>query len=154
MTGSISSSITESVLGEYISSPSLNREEPRNNETQKRKKRDNSSIVWDYFKTETITNNRNMLSHLWTKYRIDKDHPEEMTTNGSIVKVMHIITKRRQQKLSQLLIEFIIQDCQPLNILRNPAFRQFVNNLEVGFQIPCKVTAKKMIDQAYNWSHD
>ncbi|CAG8699524.1 1232_t:CDS:1, partial [Ambispora gerdemannii] len=76
------------------------------------------------------------------------------TTNGSIVKAMHIITKRRQQKLFQLLIEFIIQDCQPLNILRNPAFCQFVNNLEVGFQIPCEVTAKKMIDQAYNWSHD
>ncbi|CAG8618032.1 1660_t:CDS:2, partial [Scutellospora calospora] len=66
----------------------------------------------------------NMLSHLWSKHRIDKDHPEGTNTNDSIIKAMHIITKRRQEKIAP------------------------------EFQIPYEKTVKKMIDKAYNWSRD
>ncbi|CAG8831872.1 31304_t:CDS:2, partial [Gigaspora margarita] len=59
-----------------------------------------------------------MLGHLWSKHRIDKDHPDGMNMDSSIIKAMHIITKRQQEKLVQGLVEFIIEDCQPLNILR------------------------------------
>ncbi|CAG8824908.1 10144_t:CDS:2 [Gigaspora margarita] len=89
-----------------------------------RKKQDNYSIAWDYFMTKETENSffdiyqlckkkniivkyvynsltGNMLGHLWSKHRIDKDHPDGMNTDGPIVKAMHIITKRRQEKLVQ-----------------------------------------------------
>ena len=87
--------------------------------------------------------------HLWSKHRINKDHPKGTSTDSSIVKAMRIIIKQQQEKLAQLLVEFIIEDCQPLHILRSLAFRQLLNNMEPGFYIPCQVTVKKMIDQAY-----
>ncbi|CAG8659526.1 23936_t:CDS:2 [Cetraspora pellucida] len=103
-------------------------------QTKKRKKRDNSSIVWDYFNIETTEKGDftvcrickeknitvkyahdsltgNMLGHLWSKHRIDKDHPEETNTNGSIIKAMHVITKRRQEKITQLLDSSSNQRC-------------------------------------------
>ncbi|CAG8686377.1 7278_t:CDS:1, partial [Scutellospora calospora] len=139
--------------------------------------RDNYSIAWDYFETEetekgffnvcrlckekniTIkyvhnSSTRNMLGYLWSKHRIDKDHSDRMNTDSTIVKAMHIITKRRQKRLAQDLVEFIIENCQPLNILHCQSFRRFLNDLEPGFRIPCKITTKKMINQAYDWSHD
>ncbi|CAG8618012.1 10001_t:CDS:2, partial [Scutellospora calospora] len=96
----------------------------------------------------------NMLSHLWSKHRIDKDHPEGTNTNDSIIKAMHIITKQRQEKIAQLLVEFIIEDCQPFHILQSKAFCRLLNYMEPGFQIPCEKTVKKMIDKAYDWSCD
>ncbi|CAG8816659.1 13003_t:CDS:1, partial [Dentiscutata erythropus] len=91
---------------------------------KKQKKRDNSSIAWDYFKTEETkdgffdvcqlckeknitvkyvhnSSTGNMLCHLWSKHRIDKDHRNGEYTNNSIVKALYIITKRRQEKLAQ-----------------------------------------------------
>ncbi|CAG8761097.1 39342_t:CDS:2, partial [Gigaspora margarita] len=96
----------------------------------------------------------NMLGHLWSKHQIDKDHPEGTTTDGLIIKAMHIINKRRQEKIAQLLVEFIIEDCQLIHILRNQAFRRLLNYIEAGFRIPCEPTVKKMIDKAYDWSCD
>ncbi|CAG8708739.1 11446_t:CDS:2 [Gigaspora margarita] len=101
-------------------------EESHAYKTKKRKKHDNSSIVWDYFKIETTkkgdfticqickennitvqyahdSSTRNMLGHLWTKHQIDKDHPERTITNGSIIKAIHVITRHRQEKIVQLL---------------------------------------------------
>ncbi|CAG8829171.1 43384_t:CDS:2, partial [Gigaspora margarita] len=45
----------------------------------------------------------NMLGHLWTKHRIDKDHSKETDTSGMIIKAMHVITKHRQEKLTHLM---------------------------------------------------
>ncbi|CAG8707961.1 11453_t:CDS:2, partial [Acaulospora morrowiae] len=70
------------------------------------------------------------------------------------LKAMYIITKQKQEKLAQLLVEFIIEDCQPLHILRSSTFCRLLNNMEPEFQIPCQVTVKKMIDQAYDWSRN
>ncbi|CAG8837441.1 1999_t:CDS:2, partial [Gigaspora margarita] len=92
-------------------------------------------IAWDYFKPEKTKDELfdvcqlckeknilvkyiydsltgNMLGHLWTKYRIDKNYPDE--------------TK---------LVEFVIEDYQPLNILRCGAFRRLLNNIEPEFKI-------------------
>ncbi|CAG8506939.1 6154_t:CDS:2 [Cetraspora pellucida] len=78
----------------------------------------------------------NMLGHLWSKHRIDKDHLKETTTDRLIIKAMHIINKWRQEKIAQLLVEFIIKDCQPLHILHNQAFHQLLNYMEMRFHIP------------------
>ncbi|CAG8764011.1 10209_t:CDS:2, partial [Dentiscutata erythropus] len=81
-------------------------------------------------------------------------YPEEANSNGPIIKATHVISKRRQKKIAQLLVKFIIEDCQPLHILCSQAFYRLLNYMEVGFHIPCKQTVKKMIDKAYDWSQD
>ncbi|PKC75120.1 hypothetical protein RhiirA1_506003 [Rhizophagus irregularis] len=53
-------------------------------------------------------------------------------------------SETRQQELMRLLIIFIIKFVQPLYILQNDAFRNFVHSCEPGFQIPCEKTAKKL----------
>ncbi|CAG8608867.1 37522_t:CDS:2, partial [Gigaspora margarita] len=122
-----------------------------------------SGIVWDYFNVEITEKGKitvcqickknnisvkyahdsstgNMLGHLWSKHQIDKDYSEGASTNGSIVKAMHVITKQRQEKIAQLLVEFIIEDCQPFYILQSKAFCRLLNYMKAGFQIPCEST--------------
>ena len=60
----------------------------------------------------------------------------------------------RHKELAHLLIEFIIKFVQPLYILRNDAFRKFVNACEPGFSIPCDKIAKNLIYEAYIWSKE
>jgi len=55
----------------------------------------------------------------------------------------------RQQELTRLLILFIIKFVQPLYILKNDAFRQFIHTCELEFAIPCEKTAKNLIHEAY-----
>jgi len=52
------------------------------------------------------------------------------------------------------LILFIIKFVQPLYILKNDAFRQFIHACEPGFAIPCEKTVKNLIYEAYIWSKD
>ena len=54
----------------------------------------------------------------------------------------------------RLLVIFIIKFVQPLNILQNDAFRDFVHGCEPGFRIPCEKTVKNLIHEAYVWSSD
>ncbi|CAB4386802.1 unnamed protein product [Rhizophagus irregularis] len=113
--------------------------------TNKKCKRENSSIIWDYYVDEydeeegqlylvcQVCKSKNIIKrykwikdastttaagHLWRDHKIDKDHPEEpVDTDGDIRVAMKYITMARQLSLEQLLITFIILDCQPLNIL-------------------------------------
>ncbi|CAG8772138.1 24777_t:CDS:2, partial [Dentiscutata erythropus] len=91
-----------------------------------------------YVKYAHDSSTENMLGHLWSKHRIDKDHSEKTTTDSPIIKAMHVINKRRQEKIVQLLVEFIIDDCQPLHILRNQDFCRLLNYMEMGFRISCE----------------
>lgn len=54
----------------------------------------------------------------------------------------------------RLLVVFIIKFVQPLYILKNEAFRDFVHGCEPGFQIPCEKTVKNLIHEAYVWGTD
>ena len=67
---------------------------------------------------------------------------------------MKHITVRRQVSLEQSLITFIILDCQPLNILRNDAFRNILHEFEPGFRIPTEEKCKEIIRNSYNWTKD
>ena len=60
----------------------------------------------------------------------------------------------RQQELVRLLITFIIKFVQPLYILKNGAFQDFIHACEPGFVIPCEKTIKNLIYEAYDWSKD
>src|SRR5436305_4903557 len=63
-------------------------------------------------------------------------------------------SSQRQELLERKLIQFIIQYVLPLYILQNPSFREFIYACEPEFRIPCNKTAKGLIHEAYNWSHD
>src|SRR5687767_1892803 len=108
--------------------------------TNKKRKRENLSIIWDHYHEEydeeerqlyivcQVYKNRNIvkrykwtkgastttaLGHLWRDHKIDKDHPEEPTnTDGDIRVAMKYITTGCRLSLEQLLITFIILDCQ------------------------------------------
>ena len=63
-------------------------------------------------------------------------------------------SSQRQELLARKLIQFIIQFVLPLYILQNQYFREFIYACEPGFRIPCDKTARGLIHEAYNWSHD
>ena len=56
--------------------------------------------------------------------------------------------------ISKKINQFIIQFVQPLYILQNKSFHEFIYACEPGFHIPCDKTAKGLIHEAYNWSCD
>ena len=144
--------------------------------SNKKRKRENASIIWDYFFEEydeeeqqsylicQLCRNKDITKrykwtkgaststaqgHLWRDHKIDKDHPEEPEITGDIRSVIKHITSRRQLSLERSLIIFIILDCQPLNILRNNAFRDMLHNFEPGFKIPTEERCKTMIQESY-----
>jgi hypothetical protein len=61
---------------------------------------------------------------------------------------------KRQELLSRKLIQFIVHFVLPLYILQNRFFREFIYACEPGFRMPCDKTAKKLIHEAYSWSHE
>jgi hypothetical protein len=150
--------------------------------TNKKRKRENSSIIWDYYVEEyddvekqlylvcQVCRNKSIIKrykwtkgastttaqgHLWKEHKIDKDHTEEPENkDGDIRDAMKFITMKRQSSLEQSLITFIILDCQPLNILRNDAFRNMLHEFEPGFRIPTEEKCKEMICNSYNWTRD
>jgi len=151
-------------------------------ETNNKRRRENSSIIWDYYFEEydeeekqlylvcQVCKNKSIIKrykwikgssttiaqgHLWRDHRIDKNHPEEpVNTDGDIRTVMKYITIKRQLSLEQSFITFIIIDCQPLNILRNDAFRNMLHEFEPGFRIPTEEKCKEMIRNSYNWTKE
>ncbi|CAB4395082.1 unnamed protein product [Rhizophagus irregularis] len=148
--------------------------------TNKKRKRENSSIIWDYYIEEydadenqlylvcQVCRNKDIVKrykwskgastttaqgHLWRDHKIDKDHPEEpVKTDGDIRTAMKYITSKRQLSLEQSLITFIILDCQPLNILRNNAFRDMLHEFEPGFRIPTEEKCKELRNNSYEWT--
>src|SRR3954447_23985304 len=65
-----------------------------------------------------------------------------------------LCSSQRQELLARKLIQFIIQFVLPLYILQNQFFCEFIYACEPGFHIPCDKTAKRLIHEAYKWSHD
>ena len=149
--------------------------------SNKKRKRENASIIWDYFFEEydeeeqqsylicQLCRNKDITKrykwtkgaststaqgHLWRDHKIDKNHPEEPEITGDIRSIIKHITSRRQLSLERSLIIFIILDCQPLNILRNNAFRDMLHNFEPGFKIPTEEKCKTMIQESYKWTKE
>jgi len=66
----------------------------------------------------------------------------------------HYYSEKRQQELRQFLVDWIIDDIQPINIVTNPKFRQLIFQLELAFILPCSETVKDIIHvyAAFNFS--
>ncbi|CAG8471974.1 11262_t:CDS:2 [Cetraspora pellucida] len=111
-------------------------------------------------------NTSNMISHLRDKHNITKDnytdhldeHNEPKCVQNKVTDYYHNMappcSSQRQQLIARKLIQFIIQFVQPLYILQDQSFREFVYACEPGFRIPCDKTSKGLIHEAYNWSND
>ena len=55
----------------------------------------------------------------------------------------------QQYKLNVALLEFIITDSQPFNILKSNGFRKFISKVDLLFTIPCDKTIKNLITNVY-----
>ncbi|CAG8538662.1 24407_t:CDS:2 [Gigaspora rosea] len=110
-------------------------------------------------------NTSNLDAHLRDKHKITRDNYKQFldesdeptvdqTKITNFYKKSAPCTNQRQTYLSQLLIKFIIKFVEPLYILQDEDFYEFVNACEPGFRIPCTKTAKGFIHQAYNWNVD
>ena len=60
----------------------------------------------------------------------------------------HHYSEKSQQELRQ----FLVDDIQPINVVTNPKFRQFIYHLDPTFIMPCSETIKGIIHDAYNFS--
>jgi hypothetical protein len=58
----------------------------------------------------------------------------------------------KQQELRQLLVNWIIIDLIPLNVVQSELFRKFIYELDPSFVIPDVKLVKKIIHQAYNYT--
>ncbi|GBB91537.1 hypothetical protein RclHR1_01890011 [Rhizophagus clarus] len=102
----------------------------------------------------------NLAVHLRDKHGVTKNnYLEYLDVNNEPKENEAQVTNYRcsetwQQELLRLLITFIIKFVQPLYILQNNAFCDFVHGCEPRFQIPCEKTAKNLIHEAYIWSKD
>jgi hypothetical protein len=64
----------------------------------------------------------------------------------------HYYPEKRQQELRQFLVDWIIEDIQPISIVTSPKFRQLFFQLDPAFILPCPETVKAIIHAAYNFS--
>ncbi|CAG8443569.1 13209_t:CDS:2 [Cetraspora pellucida] len=110
-------------------------------------------------------NTSNLSAHLRDKHKITSDNYKQFLDETSkpnidqtkltdFYKKSAPCTTQRQTYLSQLLIKFIIRFVEPLYILEDEDFREFVNGCEPGYRIPCVKSAKNMIYRAYDWNVD
>ncbi|CAJ0765804.1 20846_t:CDS:2, partial [Entrophospora sp. SA101] len=78
----------------------------------------------------------NFINHLTSVHGLTKDNYET----------------KLNSKLDRALALFIIEDLQPLHILKSPAFIKFLNLLDSSFIVPKSNTIKSLIHTAYTKS--
>jgi hypothetical protein len=67
-------------------------------------------------------------------------------------KQQQVHTEKRQLQLRQFLVDWIIDDCQPIHVVTNIGLKHFLNELDPAFSMPCEETVKNIIYSAYNYS--
>ena len=59
--------------------------------------------------------------------------------------------EKKQQELRQFLVDWLVHDSHPLNIVQSKYFHQFINELDSQFNIPDVKLVKQIIHKAYNY---
>jgi hypothetical protein len=54
--------------------------------------------------------------------------------------------------LTQFLVDWLISDLIPINVVQSEAFRRFIHEFDPAFTMPCRETVKNIICEAYNYS--
>ena len=63
-----------------------------------------------------------------------------------------LMTSERQKYLENLLYEWLVLDCQPLYLLKSPAFCKFINALNEDFELPSSKEFRKRIFEAFKFT--
>ena len=59
---------------------------------------------------------------------------------------------KNQQEFQQYLVNWIIDDIQPISVVENSKFCQFIYQLDPTFVMPCPETVKGIIYDAFKFS--
>ncbi|CAB4434461.1 unnamed protein product [Rhizophagus irregularis] len=59
---------------------------------------------------------------------------------------------KNQEESWQYLVDWIVDDIQPISVVANLKFRQLINQLNPTFVMPCPETVKGIIHDAFNFS--
>lgn len=113
---------------------------------------------------ETSSPTGNIISHLNRKHRIyEYFKPPTTTPPLKQIKIDHFtissgsslqMTSDRQKYLENLLYEWLVLDCQPLYLLKSPAFHQFINALNENFELPSYKEFRKRIFEAFGFTRN
>ncbi|CAG8700732.1 386_t:CDS:2, partial [Cetraspora pellucida] len=94
----------------------------------------------------------NFWDHLGAIHEITKDNNTKFTKSNQ-QNIKYTFQNPMQQKLqNQALVEFIIEDDQPLNILELKKFQIFIASLDPNYKLPTNKFVKQIIYEAYNYS--
>ncbi|CAB4484563.1 hypothetical protein RhiirA5_435687 [Rhizophagus irregularis] len=106
----------------------------------------------------------NIISHLNRKHKIYESTKPAITTPPlKQIKIDHFtissdssiqMTSQRQKYLENLLYEWLVLDCQPLYLLKSPAFHQFINALNENFELPSCKEFRKKIFEAFDFTRN
>ncbi|KAM9364064.1 uncharacterized protein KZ484_010350 [Pholidichthys leucotaenia] len=55
----------------------------------------------------------------------------------------------RKQMLDEVLLNFMVKDCQPLSIVESEGFRELVQALQPSYVLPTRKTIKQMVAKKY-----
>ncbi|CAI2182295.1 11978_t:CDS:2 [Funneliformis geosporum] len=94
----------------------------------------------------------NAINHLLNDHEITNEGKKiksNQTTLPTIVKTQKH-KESRQCELRQFLTDWIVNDLQPLFVVRNPSFCQLIGELDPAFVIPEEKGIKKIISNSYN----
>ncbi|GES76464.1 zinc finger BED domain-containing protein 4-like [Rhizophagus clarus] len=98
----------------------------------------------------------NFWSHLEANHGILRFEKENTSSNPTQAKVDIMFQKqwsknpKRKRECDEVLTEFLIDDMQPLYVLKNEGFINLVKTLDPYYTLPSDKYVKKLITKAYN----
>ena len=127
-------------------------------------KRKNGSSVWDYFiicddgrskcqkcesKYSKSTSTSTLKSHLKSEHSIELIVNKDSETNilEKLPKVKH--GRSSNDDITELLLDWIIDDKQAFRVVENEKFRRFINVLDPAYVLPVRKTISSKVDVLY-----
>ena len=126
-------------------------------------KRKNGSSVWDYFiicddgkskcqkcesKYSKSTSTSTLKTHLKTEHSIELmiNKDPENSNPDKLPKVKH---GRSNNNITELLLDWIIDDKQAFRVVENEKFRRFINVLDPAYVLPVRQTISTKVEVLY-----
>ncbi|CAG8560195.1 17814_t:CDS:2, partial [Cetraspora pellucida] len=97
----------------------------------------------------------NLISHLSSIHGITQDGSKyenvpSQTKIDLFVKTTYLYSKLKNNKLIMAFIKFVICNAQPISIIANQFFHEFIRELDLMFDLPNEKKVKQMIHTLYN----
>ncbi|CAJ0830895.1 6233_t:CDS:2 [Entrophospora sp. SA101] len=150
----------EEIISNFSSEESIANDRPPNRKKYTKHGRPRGSYIWDHF----IEEGDERICQV--KVPLSLEHPnglcgkrlpnvsstksEGQTDIRDLIQKKRALSKKEQDKINQDLINFIVDDIQPFNILENKFFRHFVSSLNPNYEIPSQPKVDQLIEFAYH----